>query len=78
MALLNYYLMEELEMMDQIDYRSNVQTSLRTHDLTRPLMELLDDPLVCSCHQSFMFFFNDACTFVHMLKGAQQFQEFVD
>jgi hypothetical protein len=47
MALLNYYLMEELEMMDQIDYRSNVQTSLKAHDLAGPLMELLYIPMVC-------------------------------
>jgi hypothetical protein len=47
MALLNYYLMEELEMMDQIDYRSNVQTSLKANDLAGPLMELLYIPMVC-------------------------------
>jgi hypothetical protein len=70
MALLNYYLMEELEMMDQIDYRSNVQTSLKAHDLAGPLMDLLYIPMVCLCHESFMFYFNDICTYVHMIRGA--------
>jgi hypothetical protein len=66
-ALLNYYLIEELEIMDNADYRSNIQNSIRKFNTAKLLTEMISIPSV-NCGTDFQSqLFNDSYTFLQML-----------
>jgi hypothetical protein len=45
LALLNYYTIEELEIMDSVEYRSYIQNSLKKFDTSSLLLELIKIPI---------------------------------
>lgn len=68
LALLNYYTVEELEIMDGPDYRSHIQNSLRKYEPWPLMAELISDPAIGCSPEIVQFYFNDPFTFLRMIK----------
>jgi len=50
LAMLSYYTMEEeIEMMENADYQSNIKNSLKIFDTSQLILELILIPIVCTC-----------------------------